>query len=264
MIVSGYSDEMILNELHADLADIKSDARKAAKRKLISIVSSGITSKEYVYEQEVISPRHNRWFVTTTIKANRRGAITIRACCIYEGDKGRDYLIVRGTKWGGLFFLRVYSHVIKRMKEREYKFKGMDSRSVCNRMFNPNEQAYMFYTEKEDIDRFWTDEVKEDVNSMMVARSGIYFGKLFRDDSSCYLNIKTYINPVMLATHEQYDMYRCARLHMELEKYSHDRVEGNNCIAYMDMTPESERILRDINDYKTNDFFIDGMQVIPE
>lgn len=267
MIISTYSDAQILKELHEDLAIIKENARKASKKKLIKIISSGMTSKEFIDEYEVTSPNNNRWFVTNSIKANRRGQITTRACCVVNTDKGKDYLIVRGTKWGGLFFLRVYAHVISRMKDRDKrKYKGMRSESVCNRIFQPHELAFMFYTKQKDLERFWTNDVKEDVNSMIVAESGVYFGGFYHDEDvgSCYINIRTFITPEMIATHEQHDMYRCAKVHIELEKHSINKVEGSNCISYLKQTPESKRLMEIVDEYKTSQFLIDGMMVIPE
>jgi hypothetical protein len=267
MIVPTYSDAQILKELHEDLRIIKENARKVSKKKLIKIVASGMTSKEYIDDYEVISPNHNRWFVTNSIKANRRGQITTRACCIVNTDKGKDYLIVRGTKWGGLFFLRVYAHVISRMKDRDKKkYKGMRSESVCNRIFQPHESAFMFYTNQKDVERFWTNDVKEDVNSMMVTESGVFFGGLYHDEKegSCYIDVRTFITPELIATHEQHDMYRCAKAHMELGRYTTDKVEGNSCMSYVNMTPEAKRLMKIIEEYKTNQFFIDGMMVIPE
>lgn len=267
MIVPTYSDAQILKELHEDLIIIKGNTRKASKKKLIKIIASGMTSKEYIDEYEVISSNHNRWFVTNSIKANRRGQITTRACCVVNTDKGKDYLIVRGTKWGGLFFLRVYAHVISRMKDRDKrKYNNMRSESVCNRIFKPHESAFLFYTKQKDVERFWTNDVKEDVNSMMVTESGVYFGGLYHDEEagSCYINVKTFITPEMIATHEQHDMYRCAKAHMQLEKYSIDKVEGENCISYLKLTPESKRLMKIVDEYKTSQFLIDGMMAIPE
>lgn len=267
MIVPSYSDAQILKELHEDLTVIKSNARKRSKKKLIKIIASGMTSKEFVDEYEEVSPNHNRWFVTNTIKASRRGQITTRACCIINTDKGKDYLIIRGTRWGGLYFLRVYAHVISRMKDRDKrKYKGMRSESVCNRIFRPNETATLFYTNQSDIKPFMTKDKEEDVNTMIVAESGVYFGRKFHDEDvgSCYVNIKTFITPDMIVTHEQHDMYRCAQAHMELNKYVHERVIGKDCIAYLEDNSETKRICAIIDEYKSNQLYIDGVMTIPE
>ena len=105
MIVPSYSDAQILKELHEDLTVIKGNARKRSKKKLIKIVASGMTSKEFVDEYEEVSPNHNRWFVTNTIKANRRGRllhvlvvlltlIKARIISLFEVQDGEVYIFL--------------------------------------------------------------------------------------------------------------------------------------------------------------------------
>lgn len=267
MIVLKYDDDKITNELHNDLSLIKAEAKKKFKKQLLKIIASGITSKEYVFDYEVTTPNNNKWAVTTRVKANRNTPIQTNACCIVESNKNRDYLILRGTTYGGKFFVRVISHAISRMKERDKRaFSHIPSGGVCNRIFKPNESGFMFYTNKEDVEQFWSEDVKEDVNAMIVTSSGVYFGKQFKnlDDGACHIDIKTFVNPEKLATHEQHDMYRCGCANIQMTKHLINVKKGNDMISFIKKNHESERLMKIIEEYKNEFLFIEGSLEIPE
>lgn len=135
MILHTTSPAEITLELKRDLEWITAAVKKKVKKLKLKIIASGITHREVTEEYPIISPLNNRWFVTSDFCLNRKKQLQIRACCIVESEYGTaDYFILRGLTFGGEYHVRITSHTISRMKERDARFRGMSAGQIANRI----------------------------------------------------------------------------------------------------------------------------------
>ena len=262
------TDRQITNELEADFKWIKENARRMLKKRLLKLISVGMASKDHVEDFEMQTPNGNRWVVTANIRYTRQKDMRIRACCIVESKYGtRDYLILRGTRWGGTFYVRVISHAISRMKERNKKFARLSGGQVANRVFQPGETSQGIVTGDVDLsDIIIGIPEGENIGFMMVSSAGVFFGEHNKDEDKdvCHVKLVTYITPEQLATHEQADMYRFLEATMQLEKYCHTKTYGKNAMSYVENTPETRRLCKVLEEYKDSHFTVKGCVSIPE
>lgn len=269
MIIYSMTDERITQELEEDFRWIKENAKKMAKKRLLKLVSVGMASKDHVDDYELCTPNGNRWFVTANFRYTRQRDVRIRACCMLESKFGsRDYLILRGTRWGGTFYVKVISHVISRMKERNKRYRGMEGGPVCNRIFQPGETSHGIVMDPKEIsDDIFGLPDGEDIAAMIATSAGVFFGTHNRDKQNglCHTKLVTYIPPEMLATHTQLDTYRFLEANLQLEKlYCGTKTYGVNAISFIDDTPETRRVLGILHEYKNTPIGVKGTFSLPE
>ena len=262
------SDEQIANELEADFKWIKENARRLLKKRLLKLISIGMASKEHVEDFEMQTPNNNLWLVTANIRHTKQKDVRIRACCIVESEYGtRDYLILRGTRWGGTFYVKVISHAISRMRERNKKFAHLSGGQVANRVFQPGETAQGIVTDGIDLsDVIIGVPDGEKIGFMFATSAGVFFGEQNRDKDKqlCHSKFVTYVTPEQLATHEQADMYRFLDATMQLEKHCYTKSYGKNAMSFMEDNDETRRLIKVLEEYKNAPFTVKGSVSIPE
>ena len=269
MILYTMTDEQIAKELETDLRWIKENAKKAAKKKLLKRISLGIASIDHVEDYELQTPNGNLWAITANLRFTKKRDIRIRACCVVESDYGtKDYLILRGTRWGGTFYVKVISHVISRMKERNKKYAGMTGGQVANRIFQPGESGHGAMRDAWALDDdFLGLPDGEDIQSMIVTSAGVFFGSHNRDKDKGICNTKliTFVPPEKMATYAQADTYRFLETCLQMDKLiCYTKTIGTNAISYYEESPEFDRIKSILDEYKTDPLSAKGTFEIPE
>ena len=120
MIISTYSEEDILHELIADYHNIKRRVKKIADAFLDKVRKRGGFIRETEYSSYTMStPSKNIWNVEIEYDQSKKIPWLFRACCIVEGEnKTKDYYLVRGINTDNPYYVKVTSHALKRVRER--------------------------------------------------------------------------------------------------------------------------------------------------
>lgn len=201
MILSAFSEEQILSELVKDFKQIKRTAKKKADAYLLKAKKSGIFIRETDYEVFLIKTvSNNLW--NLEIEYNQTNSVPwlFKACCIVEGDKKtKDYYIVRGVNSNKPYFVKITSHTIKRVRERNKLTKfNIDPETLACMTFEHRETAIcmkyidvVFHKLLQGL-----DEVEEidDMSYIVLAHRGIYFAKKTKGGNFIF---KTCISPKM-------------------------------------------------------------------
>ena len=262
MILHTSTPTEIIQELEKDLEWIHASAKKKAKKLKLKIIASGITNKEAVEEYTLTSPLNNRWFVTTSFRLNRATPLHVMASCTVESEFGTpDHLMLRGLSYGGRYYVRITSHTISRMKERDERFKNMCAGQIANRIFPHGEDGMGVYTREEDIAKTLEElfEKKDGRKNLFMATStGIFFG--FQETLNGWGNVtvKTFVTPDMLYTHQEQNMLRFCEANIRLQKHMKTIYRGKNAFTMIDNSPEATELIKVIEEYKSE------MILIPE
>ena len=255
MILHTSTPKEISQELEKDLEWIHSVAKKKAKKLKLKIIASGITNKDSVDEYTLTSPQNNRWFVTTNFRLNRATPLHIMACCAVESEFGTlDYLMLRGMTYGGRYYVRITSHTISRMKERDEQFKNMCAGQIVNRIFHHGEDGMGVYTCEEDIAKTFEElfEKKDGRKNLFMATStGIFFGFQEIQDGHGNLTIKTFVTPDMLYTHREQNMLRFCEACLKLQKHTKTIYNGKNALSVIDNSQEATELISIIEEYRS-------------
>lgn len=255
MILHNSTPTEIIQELEKDLEWIHTVVKKKVKKLKLKIIASGITNKDAVEEYTLTSPLNNRWFVTTNFRLNRATPLHIMASCSVESEYGTlDHLILRGLTFGGRYYVRITSHAISRMKERDERFKHMCAGQIANRIFPYGEDGMGVYTREEDIAKTLEElfEKKDGRKNLFMATStGIFFGFQEIQDGHGNLTIKTFVTPDMLYTHREQNMLRFCEANLRLQKHMKTTYRGNNAFSVVDNSQEATELLSIIKEYRS-------------
>lgn len=255
MILHTSTPTEIIQELEKDLQWIHAEAKKKAKKLKLKIIASGITNKETVNEYTMTSPLNNQWYVTTNFRLNRAIPLQIKASCAVESQYGTlDHLILRGLTYGGRYYVRITSHAISRMKERDERFKLLCAGQIANRIFPHGEDGMGVYTRQKDIAKSLKElfEKKDGrKNLFMTTSTGIFFGFQEIQDGHGNLTIKTFVTPDMLYTHQEQNMLRFCEANIRLQKHMKTIYQGNNAFSVIDNSQEATELISIIEEYKS-------------
>lgn len=257
----------IIQELEKDLEWIHASAKKKAKKLKLKIIASGITNKEAVDEYTLTSPLNNRWFVTTSFRLNRATPLHVMASCAVESEFGTpDHLMLRGLSYGGRYYVRITSHTVSRMKERDERFKNMCAGQIVNRIFPHGEDGMGVYTREEDIAKTLEElfEKKDGRKNLFMATStGIFFGFKETLNGRGNVTIKTFVTPDMLYTHQEQNMLRFCEANIRLQKHMKTIYRGKNAFTMIDNSPESTELIKVIEEYKSEMILIPEVVELP-
>ena len=255
MILHTSTPTEIIQELEKDLEWIHASAKKKAKKLKLKIIASGITNKEAVDEYTLTSPLNNRWFVTISFRLNRTTPLHVIASCAVESEFGTpDHLMLRGLSYGGRYYVRITSHTVSRMKERDERFKNMCAGQIVNRIFPHGEDGMGVYTREEDVAQTLEElfEKKDGRKNVFIATStGIFFGFQEIQDGHGNLTIKTFVTPDMLYTHREHNMLRFCEANIRLQKHMKTIYRGNNAFSMIDNSQEATELLSIIEEYRS-------------
>ena len=209
MIISTYTEDEILRELIFDYKIVKQMAKKIATAHLNKIKKSGGFIRETDYDSYTITTvSKNVWNVEIEYNQTKKIPWLFRACCKVEGDKKtKDYYIVRGLNTNKPYYVKVTSHALKRVKDRN-KFPNPESikpellacwvfehreTALCMRFVNLKYATLI--NNMEDVDEL------ENMSYLVLTNRGIYFALrtlggnyIFKTYISSYMGVKEMIN----------------------------------------------------------------------
>lgn len=120
MILPTYTEDEILRELIFDYKIVKRMTKKIAITYLNKIKKRGGFIRETNYESYTITTvSKNVWNVEIEYNQTKKIPWLFRACCKVEGEKKtKDYYLVRGLNTDKPYYVKITSHALKRVKER--------------------------------------------------------------------------------------------------------------------------------------------------
>lgn len=202
MIIHTYTEEEILRELINDYKFIKRRVKKIADAYLNKVKQSGRFVRETVYESYTITPlSKNKWNVEIEYDQTKKIPWLFRACCKVEGEKKtKDYYLVRGLNTEKPYYVKITSHALKRVKER--------NNFSCPENLTPDLLACWTFEHGETaicmryIDLKYSKILKEmddaeeldDMSYIVLTNKGPYFAKKTKEGNFIF---KTYISSKM-------------------------------------------------------------------
>lgn len=177
MILSSQTEEQIQAELDQDHAWLISYAKKQSKKHIAKIQKSGLIRKDYDYEYRITSPNNNKWYLHLNINLLRARKVCISCNCSSESAHGTlDYYLMRGYTFGGIYFIRVTSHTISRIKERCPSLNHLDGNQICSQIFRRGEEGSgMLLTDHRFIRVLNQAEDSKDVCILLTTSMGVFF-----------------------------------------------------------------------------------------
>ena len=200
MIVSTFTEQEILNELVADFTkSVKPFAKKMARKHLAANTAAFTVGPTLVLDYFYLTSRNNnKWCVILSYTKDKRASWSCSACCVVQGERrSKDYYVVRGLG-DAPYYIKMSSHVVKRIQERGNLFSVPDAGFLPCRIFLPHETGIAInYLNAKYIGNFHLlDGVKfESTHAKMVlTKNGVFYA--FRTDNGNF-HFKTFGSPEM-------------------------------------------------------------------
>lgn len=201
MILTTFSEEQLLAELVIDYKRIKRLTKRTADAYLLKAKKNGRFIRDTEYQSYTIKTvLNNKWNVEIEYDQRKNIPWLFRACCIIESDKKtKDYYIVRGVNSDKPYYVKVTSHALKRVRERN-NFKRLNigietlacwtfehrETAICMKYLDAKfHQVLMNMEDADDID---------DVSYVVLTNRGIYYAT--KTPCGNYI-FKTYISSLM-------------------------------------------------------------------
>lgn len=122
MILSGMSEDKILEELIFDKMIVAREAKKIARKHISCFLKQGKDgiNEDHEYDFNFYTNRYNnKWSCIILVNMARKPYWRHYAACMVESEHGqKEYYLVRGLSNRKPYFVRVTSHALKRFKER--------------------------------------------------------------------------------------------------------------------------------------------------
>jgi len=202
MIIPTYTEDEILRELINDFKIVKRIAKKKADIYLGKVKKRGGFVRETDYETYAITTKSkNKWNVELEYDQTKKIPWLFRACCKVEGEKKtKDYYLVRGLNTDRPYFIKVTSHALKRVKERNkfshpelltpellacWTFEHRET-AICMRYIDLKYSKMLV-----EVDN--PDEL-DDMSYIVLTNRGAYFAKKTKGGNYIF---KTYISAMM-------------------------------------------------------------------
>lgn len=206
MILPSLTEEKIRAELDYDHRWVMSYAKKKTKRLTEKIRDTDLIKKTYKYEYRITSPNNNHWYLCININLLRKKKVQLSCNCVVESSHGNlDYYLMRGYTFGGIYFVRITSHAISRLKTRNPQCANLDGQQICSLIFKPGEEGSgMKFTDHHFIRFIEKADDSTDVCILLTTEIGVFFtyqslGK------NCI--IKTYISHDMISDGLEREIY---------------------------------------------------------
>ena len=120
MILPTFTEEQLLAELVVDFKRVKRLTKRYADEYLQKSKKKGRFIRDTEFQSFTITTvLNNKWNVEIEYDQRNKIPWLFRACCIIESDKKtKDYYIVRGVNSDKPYYIKITSHALKRVKER--------------------------------------------------------------------------------------------------------------------------------------------------
>lgn len=202
MIIPTYSEDEILRELIFDYKIVKRMAKKIAIAYLNKNKKRGGFIRETEYDSYTITTiSKNKWNVEIEYDQTKKIPWLFRACCKVEGEKKtKDYYLVRGLNTEKPYYVKITSHALKRVKERN-KFSYSEALTLdllaCWTFEHRETAICMRYIDlkysKILLEMDNTEEL-DDMSYLVLTNRGAYFAKKTKEGNYIF---KTYISSMM-------------------------------------------------------------------
>ena len=218
MIVSTFTEQEILNELVTDFTkSVKPFAKKIARKHFAANAAAFTVGPTLVLDYFYLTSRNNnKWCVILSYTKDKRASWSCSACCVVQGgQRSKDYYVVRGLG-DAPYYIKMSSHVVKRIQERGNLFSVPDAGFLPCRIFLPHETGIAInYLNSKYIGNFHLlDGVKFDStqSKMVLIKNGVFYA--FRTDNGNF-NFKTFISPKMTMSNNGKPVDNCSGLDKE-------------------------------------------------
>ena len=227
MIIPGFSEEKILEELIYDKGVVSKEAKKLAKKHILRLQKTGRDGKDedFCYTIDLTTAvNHNRWLVLVMINMSQNPKWFHRAVCLVESEHGtRDYYIVRGFSNNQPYYIKFSSHVLKRFQERMIKEKmrstiHFDTDWLPTMVIMKGEVIpWMKITDPRLLQTVLDSEDRHEIDTLFYTINGCYIG---HETPSRNVEFKTFLN-----NHRNYKkneeniaLYMCELAHAAFNK----------------------------------------------
>ena len=196
MIIPSYTEDDILRELLDDYKSIERKAKKIAMKEIEKMKKHNDKEVRIVSEY-FRSKNGNKWHLTIACNLQKKFPWSHRQHCIMELENGRkDVYFLRGLRFGPPYYVKIYSHALRRMRERFCPKEGKEVEKNPDVMvdkiaFHPSEQGFFQRLTRPDLVNFIEEcEDKSNVAGIAITRAALFVG--YRSDKGNYV-FKTFL-----------------------------------------------------------------------
>lgn len=257
MILPGLSEERILEELLLDYKIVVNEAKKAAKKKILSLQKmgrDGINEEIFLLYHITTNKQKNKWSLVVTINMARNPKWYQQCVCCVESDYyTKDYYIVRGFSNKQPYFIKISSHTLRRVKERFFQERLKFAKSVeseylptivlCKGEIIP----WMKVTDPRLLKNVLQAEDKHTITTLFYTRYGCYLGY---ETEKGNVEFRTFLNndSELKNAEENIAVYMCKLAHIFFNRklYTKEYFEA----AVHDKTPIPDIIAEIMLEYK--------------
>lgn len=197
MIIPTYTEDDILRELLDDYQSVERKAKKVALKELEKMKKGGSVKEPKFISEYFRSKNGNKWHILIVCNPLKKSPWAHRQHCIVELENGRkDVYFLRGLRFGPPYFVKIYSHALRRMRERFCPKEGHEVETNPDVMvdriaFHPREQGfYQRLTSPDLVDFVEECEDRSEVAGIAVTRASVFVG--YRSDKGNYV-FKTFL-----------------------------------------------------------------------
>ena len=148
MIIPSYTEDDILRELLDDYKSVERKAKKVALKELEKIKNRGAGKEAKLVSEYFRTKNGNKWHITIVCNTGKNSPWAHRQHCVVELENGRkDVYYLRGLRFGKPYYVKIYSHALRRMRERfqpkeGYEIEANPDVMVDKIAFHPREQGF--------------------------------------------------------------------------------------------------------------------------
>lgn len=212
MIVPNSTEDDILRELLDDHASIQRKAKRLADKEIARLLKTGRGHTTTTMSHYVRSKNGNKWHLLIVCHPNDPRAKWIHCeHCIVELEQGRrDIYYLRGLRFGQPYFVKIYSHALRRMRERFCPKEGNELETNPDVMvdkvaFHPSEQGvYQRLTDPKYLPIIEESDDRSEVAGIALTRAAAFVA--YRSDKGNYL-FKTFFGNEQMQSRSKSPLY---------------------------------------------------------
>lgn len=197
MIVPSYTEDDILRELLDDYKSVERKAKKIGLKEVEKLKKLGSVKEPKLISEYFRTKNGNKWHLLIVCDPRKKYPWAHRQHCVVELENGRkDVYFLRGVRFGPPYFVKIYSHALRRMRERFCPKSGQAVETNPDVMvdkiaFHPREQGFYQRLTPPDLAEFIEEcEDRSDVAGIAVTRASVFVG--YRSDKGNYV-FKTFL-----------------------------------------------------------------------
>lgn len=197
MIIPSYTEDDILRELLDDYKSVERKAKKVAFKEIEKMKKLGSVKEPKFISEYYRTKNGNKWHILIVCNLQKKNPWAHRKHCVVELENGRkDVYYLRGLRFGPPYYVKIYSHALRRMRERFCPKDGKELETNPDVMvdkvaFHPSEQGFYQRLTRPDLADFIEEcEDRSKVAGIAVTRAAVFVG--YRSDKGNYV-FKTFL-----------------------------------------------------------------------